>query len=182
VEQDTDTIEFRVFMPDPSCPWKCDHDDAGMPMADWEVLVNGEALWRFEPLNWEHMVESSARSGLYHLVTCACGWPDCLMCPPYRIRHADGFIHCRIDWDDYGHPEKNRSYCWRKSDYVSAVAEALRSAQRILTTRPLTDEESRDYPGAAQDRMTNLGHADFTLVSFNECLARFRALHGPDAV
>lgn len=182
MEQHIDTIEFRVYMPDPNCPWKCDHDEEGMPLAEWELVVNGEMLSFSDPLNWEDMIESTVRSGTFYLVICPCGWDRCLMSPPYEISHGGGFVRCKINWDRYGHPEKSRDYCWRKADYVAAVAEALRSAQRILTTRPLTEEESRDYPGAAQDQMINIGHANFTLVSFNDCLARFRALHGPDAV
>jgi len=76
-------------------------------------------------------------------------------------------------------PETSRDFCWPKDDYVAAVAEAMRSAERILTPRPLTEGEGRDYPNAGEDRMINIGHTDLTLLSFNDCLARFCALHGP---
>lgn len=181
MEQHIDTIEFRVYMPDPNCPWKCDHDEEGMPLAEWEIVANGESLNAGDPINWDALVESTARSGEHYLSVCPCGIEGCSPVPPFEIRHRGDVIVCRIRWPG-GSPAVDRDYRWSRPAYVAAVAEALRSAQRILTTRPLTEEESRDYPGAAQDQMINIGHVNFTLVSFNNCLARFRALHGPDAV
>ena len=74
----------------------------------------------------------------------------------------------------------DREYRWSKADYIAAVAEALRSAQRILMTREFTEEELRFEPGLEGEVVTNLGHACFTLRDFHACLVRFRALHGHD--
>lgn len=181
MEEHFDTIEFRVFMPDSSCPWKCDHDDAGMAMAEWEIVANGERLNAGDPINWDALVKSTARNGKHYLSVCPCGFEGCSPVPPFEIRHQGDAIVCRIRWPG-GHPNVDRDYRWSKLDYIAAVAVALQAARGILTTRQPTEEELRFEPGLQGELITNLGHASFTLSDFNACLERFRVLHGHDDI
>lgn len=175
MEEPFDTIEFRVFRPGPSRFW--DLDDGGMALPEWEIVANGETLNAGDPINWEALVESTARGGEHYLSLCPCGFEGCSPVPPFEIRHRGDAILCRIRWPG-GSPVVDRDYRWSKSTYIAAVATALRCAQRILMTRPPTEEELRYEPGLAGELVTSLGHGGFTLRDFHACLERFRVLHG----
>ena len=143
-----DTIEFRIFLPNLDGMDKSQRnyvfDETGMLLARSEIVANGELLnpncVGTDPINWDDLVMSCNMDGEFNLAICTCGLEYCRPEAPYQIRHESGFVHCFIEYCN--HREGSRRYCWPREAYINAVANGLRDAEKVLTTRPLTKEES----------------------------------------
>ena len=177
-----DTIEFRIFLPDPDKMDKQHRayalDDAGMLLAHSEIVANGELLNAncvgTDPVNWNDLVMSCKEDGEFYLAICTCGFDQCRVEAPSQIRHESGFVHCFIEWSQI--LKGSRRYCWSREAYVSAVANVLRAAEEVLTTRPPVKNDI-DWGGAsADDLITNIGYASYTLRQFNKCKQLFRTV------
>ncbi|MFA6290836.1 MAG: hypothetical protein WC637_03590 [Victivallales bacterium] len=183
-----DTIEFRIFMPNldemDASQRNSAVDGAGMLQARSEIIANGELLNAncvgTDHINWNDLVLSSKMDGEFYLAICTCGNDECRVEAPCQIKHESGFVHCFIEWSQI--LKGSRRYCWSQDAYVNAVANVLRAAEEVLTTRPAIKEDIEWGDVLPDDLMTNIGHAFFTLRRFNACKQQFKSLWSPPQV
>jgi hypothetical protein len=174
-----DTIAFRVFLPDLDNMTALGRsfavDEGGMPIARCEITANGELLnancVSTDPINWDDLVTSTMADGDFHLAICCCNWEPCRPETPYQIHHADGFVHCFIEWSK--HWQGNRQYCLPVEHYLQATRGAFSAAEKVLNTRAPIAEDFDGGDVQSEDLITNIGHGFFTLREFLACKARF---------
>ncbi|BDI31790.1 hypothetical protein CCAX7_38410 [Capsulimonas corticalis] len=87
-------------------------------------------------IDLEELFRSERESGVFSIITCWCGVPECAgIRNGVGVRHDAGWVYWRLS-----SPAPERHYAFRQADYSQALADARRAIKRFVAQRRYSGE------------------------------------------